>query len=133
MAANPAILRLLREADQTKLVKTVDDVMKHLVEDDLVYKCRIPSDLVGVNPSNRDGYGVSEEAVHSLGGDIVLLGFSMSATASAVCIEDGDGKVAEFTKKICNGSEKLASVQPSEKIWLVVVQPYESVSPSSER
>ena len=114
MAANPAILRLLREADQTKLVKTVDDVMKHLVEDDLVYKCRIPSDLVGVHPSNRDGYGVSEEAVHSLGGDIVLLGFSMSATASAVCIEDGDGKVAEFTKKICNGSEKLASVQPSE-------------------
>ena len=56
MAANPAILRLLREADQTKLVKTVDDVMKHLVEDDLVYKCCIPSDLVGVHPSNRDGY-----------------------------------------------------------------------------
>ena len=87
-AANPLIVELLAQTDDHKIVATIDEVLKKLEEDGLAYRLSIPPKLVGVHPCNRDGYGISATEVHSLGSDIVGMGWSWKACAQAVCIED---------------------------------------------
>ena len=87
-AANPLIVKLLAQTDDHKIAATIDEVLKKLEEDGLAYRLSIPPKLVGVHPCNRDGYGISATEVHSLGSDIVGMGWSWKACAQAVCIED---------------------------------------------
>ena len=97
-AANPLIVELLAQTDDHKIVATIDVVLKKLEEDGLAYRLSIPPKLVGVHPCNRDGHGISATEVHSLGSDIVGMGWSWKACAQAVCIEDDpQSTIATYT------------------------------------
>ena len=76
MSPNPKVLSLLAEAsgDGGRIVSAVDSVLEQLVRDNVAYKMRVPPAMVGIHPCNRDGYGVSESEVHSLGASIIDMG-----------------------------------------------------------
>ena len=92
---DPDIVKLLHEPSDARLVSTVDDVLSKLEADGLAYRLSIPPKLVGVHPCNRDGYGISTAEVHSLGSDIVSMGWSWQSCAHAVCVEDDRSSTME--------------------------------------
>ena len=76
-------------------------------------KCRLPVRLVGVDPSNRDGYGVNSEDVHALGADIYAFGFSWAEVARAACIEEEPSKsdIHAFNVALASSGRALAPVE----------------------
>ena len=75
--------------------------------------CRLRPRQVGVDPSNRDGYGVNYEDVHGLGRDIANIGWSWEETSKAVCIEEAPTSlmIQEFNMALAQ-TDRLAPVQP---------------------
>ena len=110
----PAIVAILQRSSSATscLVSDVDDILQELADANLSYRMKLPPRTVGVQPANRDGLGVSEADVHSLGAEIVTLGFSHNACKDAICVEDGPANAIElFTTALCADS-KLAAVVP---------------------
>ena len=105
------MLDQVNKKDGKNLVSTMDKVMQLLEHLGLVWTQRIRPQQVGVEPSNRDGVGVSAEGVHSLGADIFVLGWSWSQVASAVCVEEAPGAstISNFNRKLSAGSDILPS------------------------
>lgn len=98
-----------------KAVSVVDDVLENLVAAGLAWRMRLPPRHVGVHPCNRGGYGVSAIHVHDLGRDVVEMGWSPSATAHAVCIEDNAaGDIATFNVRMSSASAGLGKVPGQE-------------------
>ena len=119
MAANQVpdaeVCRLLRIAasDSSRIVSVVDDIVDHLTDLGFVYRMRVLPAMMGVHPQNRDGLGINEADCHKLGADICALGWSSNACRDAIAIEDSpSGHIETFTAKICNGTNRLAHVQP---------------------
>jgi hypothetical protein len=103
------IQKLLSSADgdNTRIVSVVESVLDILKKESLAWYVRLPPKLVGVHPENRGGWGVTPAGVHQLGSKIAEMGFDPAATAHAVCIEDQDGAVANFTQKLADSSDGL--------------------------
>ena len=98
-----------------RLVSGVDEILRIFEDRKLAHRMRLPPKMVGVHPANRNGYGVSSTEVHSIGAQIVDMGWLSSATAHAICIEDGaDRKIAAFTSKLAKSTSGLGIVDPSE-------------------
>lgn len=93
-----------------RLVSVVDEVLASLEKSGLAYRLRIPPKLVGVHPANRNGYGVSAIEVHALGAEIVKMGWSPVVTRHAVCVEDTDSTIANFTSKLQSSTIGLGKV-----------------------
>ena len=114
---NPSIVALLNEAKQNngKLVSIVESLDNEFLTQGLAYKLQIPCNMMGTHPCNRDGYGLHDSAVHSLGSEICAVGFSCGATSHACCIEDNASRDIEtFSMHLCNSSDLLADVQPGD-------------------
>jgi hypothetical protein len=116
---------LLQKAANENLVSSCKAAMKILTEYGLVYECKVHSKYVGVHESNRDGFGVSGNAVANLASQIFHLGFDYSEVrAVAVEIDDASrDSCTKFNRKMCEGSSgtlapvdvalKFASLQGS--------------------
>ena len=101
--------------DNAKVVSVVEEVLKKLESQKLVYRARIHPRRVGVHPANRGGWGISVVEVHALGGEIIEMGWSMQATAHAVCVEDNaSGDIAAFTCRLSSNTDGLGKVPPQE-------------------
>ena len=84
-----------------------------LEKQEWAWRCRLRPRQVGVDPSNRDGYGVNYEDVHGLGRDIANIGWSWEETSKAVCIEEAPTSlmIQEFNMALAQ-TDRLAPVQP---------------------
>lgn len=112
LSGAPKINQLLRDVDQKEglgLVAVVDQVLTELESMGDAWSAQIRPCQVGVDPSNRDGQGVNAEDVHSLGADILSMGFSWNQVASAVCIEETPGttSIRDFNKTLSSGCDIL--------------------------
>ena len=118
---NPRIVSVIASLGSTgqavvRVVSLADEIVELLKADQLAYTMRIPPWMVGVHPANRGGYGCSGMMVHSLGADIVQMGWSNEAIVHALCVEDDETtKVAKFTSSLIESSPGLAPV-PAEHI-----------------
>ena len=110
------ILRSLGKSDGVGLGSATDKVLVELESMGWVQKQRLPPRVVGVDPSNRDGMGVNAETVHSLGADILAMGFSWSQVASAVCIEEAPQSktIRDFNADLAVGSGRLPAPLPED-------------------
>ena len=108
---DPVVQKLLESSgeDESRIVMLVDKVLSILEGSHQAYRMQIPPSLVGIHPANRDGQGVIESEVHSLGAEIVAMGWSKLACKDAVCVEDDSvSTIANFTARITANSERLA-------------------------
>jgi hypothetical protein len=80
---------IIKEADEGSIVANVDKILVLMEKHNMAYRARLGPRVVGVDPSNRDGYGVNYEDVHALGHDIAMIGFSWQEVIHAVCVELG--------------------------------------------
>lgn len=97
----------------SKLVASVDAVMKVLRQHNLCWKQRIAASQVGCHPLNRDGMGLNPSEVHSLISDILAVGFSMEEV-KGICIEvpAEDTVIRQFNEALADKSSgKLARVE----------------------
>lgn len=95
--------------NESRVVATVDSVVNQLMELGLAYKVRLPPSWVGVHPTNRGGYGVSQTEVHALGAEILRMGWSWEACRHAICIEDDKkGTVKAFSAAMTGKMDGLA-------------------------
>ena len=121
--ADPAIVELLKPIDLGNtgmIVQVVDKIIDRLIEAKLAYRMRIPPALVGAHPKNRNTYGISPVEVHALGADIVKLGWSWAACSHAICVEDSNCEVGNFTERLTK--------QPGLATQLSTVVKYGSLS-----
>ena len=117
MPINRKIVSLIEDAKREggKIVMIVDAILAILLTAKLAHRQTLPPSVVGIHPANRDGLGVSATEVHALGVDITAMGWSPEACSHAVCIEaDTEGAIIDFTMKVKNESEGLASCTASE-------------------
>jgi hypothetical protein len=117
MPINLKIVSLIADAkgEGGKIVMIVDAILAILMAAKLAHRQTLPPGVVGIHPANRDGHGVSATEVHALGVDITAMGWSPDACSHAVCIEaDTEGAIIDFTMKVKNESEGLASCTASE-------------------
>ena len=99
------------------IVGIVDKVLASLLANGLAIHIVLPPASVGVHPKNRYGAGLIVSNVHKLGASFKTLGFSMSQTSDAVCVEDGDdGEIAAFTTKLQASSPYLGKSAQHEII-----------------
>ena len=118
---NPTIASLIastsgKSTDVVRVVSVADQIVQLLKADKLAYVMNAPPWMVGVHPANRGGYGCSGMMVHSLGAEIVAMGWSHEATSHALCVEDDDsGTIAKYTASLIESSPGLAPV-PVEHI-----------------
>jgi hypothetical protein len=100
------------QAADAPLVGSVDTILRHLEEAGYCYRATLLPRQIGVAPSNRDGYGVNAEDVHSLGHDIAFMGWSWSEVSKAICIEEQPGAtyIEDFNTKLTESSELLPPV-----------------------
>ena len=107
-----ALLQKLDEGSCTQVVSAVDMIIERLEAIGLAYRLSIPPELMGVNPANRNGYGLSPVEVHALGADIVKIGWSWAACAHAVAVED-DAKqtIASFPSSCLSIIQALPKCQ----------------------
>ena len=98
-----------------RIVSAVDQVVDILIELKLAYRLRIPPKMVGVHPANRGGYGISASEIHSLGEEIVEMGWSWGACSHAICIEDDeDMTISKYTCSLKDGHDGLQQSDPAE-------------------
>ena len=91
-----------------RIVSAVDQVVDILIELKLAYRLRIPPKMVGVHPANRGGYGISASEIHSLGEEVVEMGWSWGACSHAICIEDDeDMTISKYTCSLKDGHDGL--------------------------
>ena len=98
------------------MVQIVDKVLAKLKDSSWSFEAQLPVRQVGVDPSNRDGCGVSAENVHALGDDIAFMGWSWAELKQPTCIEEGPGEtsIAKFNQDFSNGSPLLPTVLEGE-------------------
>ena len=101
-------------AEDAPLVGSVDTIIKHLEDAGYCYRATLLPRQIGVDPSNRDGYGVNAEDVHALRHDIACMGFSWKEVDKAICIEEqpGQTQIEQFNMKMTESSELLPPVVP---------------------
>ena len=105
-----ALIASVDEKD-ARLVSVVEDILQRLQEQKLAHTMRLPPKLVGVHPCNRNGYGVSPIEVHALGRDITDMGWSPSACAHAVAVEDdAQNTIAKFSANLARNKPGLGQI-----------------------
>ena len=100
VAADQRIVSMLADlkADDPRFVSIVDDIIAVLHENKQAWQQTIPPRRVGIDFSNRSGFGVSSIEVHALGSEIVRMGWSWQACSHATCIHDSaSNEIAKFT------------------------------------
>ena len=115
---DPKIVALLPKLDEgscTQVVSAIDVIIERLEAIGLAYRLSIPPELMGVNPKNRNGYGLSPVEVHALGADIVKIGWSWAACAHAVAVEDDPQQtIASFSEQLSIENPGLAHMTKSK-------------------
>ena len=89
--------KLAEARDGTKLVSTVDAVLKILQAHSLAWRQTILPPHVGVHQMNRDGLGLNSSEVHALIDDVLSVGFARDEVRG-VCFEVQHSN--EATRKI---------------------------------
>ena len=103
------ILSVIDKGEKLQVVAAVDKILALLEDSKLAYRQSIQPHLVGCHMVNRNGYGLSPIEVHSVGAEIVKLGWSWSACAHAVCVEETvDGDIGRFSESLSAMSNMLA-------------------------
>jgi hypothetical protein len=101
-AVNAKLASLLKSCEHgTGIVAGCKQLISFLLEERVAYRLTVPSLLVGVHPTNRDGYGVNPHDMHDLMDDIFSLGWDTSKV-SALCVE-----LDPTDKSICGFNEQL--------------------------
>ncbi|CAE8589898.1 unnamed protein product [Polarella glacialis] len=80
--------------------------MTLLQEAGVVVEMRLKPQIVGVHPSNRDGYGVNPHDVHALLADIVDVGWSYQEV-KAICVEVASDEVREWNAALMAGTNGM--------------------------
>jgi hypothetical protein len=116
---NAKVAGLLKShQDGTGIVSACKQLLAMLVDAKVLYKLTIPSLLVGVHPTNRDGYGVNAMDVHTLMDDIFSIGWD-SAKVSALCVEVGsqdEQAIKQFNQKLVRESNGLLAPDHIEQM-----------------
>ncbi|CAJ1429452.1 unnamed protein product [Effrenium voratum] len=109
------VSKLLAEAsDGDRLVATVHKVLAFLESRDLVYHVKLAPDLVGVHPSNRDGYGLNSIDVYDLLDSIVGVGFISEKVNAVACEVEGDTVRAWNQKLVASSNGALGRLEPNK-------------------
>ena len=89
-----AIDQLIEDAtkDNAAIVQIVDKILTHVEAAQLSYKAKLQPRAVGIDVTNRGGYGVNHEDVHALGHDIASVGWSWAEVSKAIAIEEEPGQ-----------------------------------------
>ena len=101
------------EAGRRPLVGGVDFIMSRFCFGKMSWEAQLAPRVVGVDPTNRDGVGVTAENVIALGRDILFVGWSWAEVAKAVCIEAAPGScvIEDFNKALTANNAALAPVE----------------------
>jgi hypothetical protein len=112
--ASPDIIALIDQCghEDAKIVLLVDRILDLLIVHKLAYRSRLSPQRVGIHPCNRDGVGISEHDMHRLGQEIVGMGWSWSACAHAVCVEDHGKVIEQFTHAMMDGRAEFGQSPP---------------------
>ena len=104
---------------QAGLVHVVDKVLTKFQAEGWCFEQALPPRLVGVDPSNRDGFGLSPENVHALGDDIAFMGWSWNEVKNPTCIEEAPGASAikTFNQELSDGSPLLPDVAEGSVLY----------------
>jgi hypothetical protein len=112
---------LLRSCEKGNgIVAGCKQMISLLLEEKVALKLTIPPLLVGVHPTNRDGYGVNPHDVHALMDDIFSLGWDTSKV-SALCVElePGDIDVRLFNERLAEESRGLLAPVDAKQLRYV--------------
>ena len=110
---DPEIVQRLEDPSSYGSINTVCGfILKRLRDAGLIFDQIYPPSRLGAHPNNRGSYGVNVETVHSLGEDIVQLGWSWDQVrvdaALAVQEDPSDGYIQAFNAQLAAGTPKLA-------------------------
>ena len=104
---------LQEAADGDKLVKVVENTLDYLRKHHLVSTMKLEPKLVGVHPSNRDGYGVNPQDVLDLVDSIVDVGF-VKGRVHAVGVEVESQHVRDWNSSLfASANGFLGSMEPN--------------------
>ena len=104
--------------DGVGIVSACKQLLAMLVDAKIAYRLTIPSLLVGVHPTNRDGYGVNAMDMHTLMDDIFAIGWD-SSKVSALCSElssHDEQAIKQFNQKLVLESNGLLAPDHSEQM-----------------
>jgi hypothetical protein len=116
---NAKVASILKSCeDGVGIVSACKQLISVLMEEKVAYRLTIPPLLVGVHPTNRDGYGINAVDVHTLMDDIFSIGWDM-AKVSALCVEltteDGQS-IREFNQRLVCESKGLLAPDHSDQM-----------------
>lgn len=106
---NAKVASLLSSCEHgTGIVAGCKQLISFLLEEKIAYRLTVPSLLVGVHPTNRDGYGVNPHDMHDLMDDIFSLGWDTSKV-SALCVEldSTDKSIRDFNEELVLGCKGM--------------------------
>lgn len=104
--------------DGIGIVSACKQLLATLVDAKIAYRLTIPCLLVGVHPTNRDGYGVNAMDVHALMDDIFSIGWD-SSKVSALCVElssHDEQAIKQFNQKLVRESNGLLAPDHIEQM-----------------
>ena len=108
-AVNAKVASLLKSCEHgTGIVAGCKQLVGFLLEEKVAFRLTVPSLLVGVHPTNRDGYGVNPHDMHDLMDDIFSLGWDTSKV-SALCVEldPTDKSIRDFNAELVLGCKGM--------------------------
>lgn len=111
MPLNPEVRdrlhEFLKEAkDGEGLVRVVENTLKYLKSKHLLTSMKLDSNLVGIHPCNRDGYGVNSQDVRDLIDSICDVGY-VPTRVHAVGVEIEGAWVRDWNSKLFRSANGL--------------------------
>ena len=104
---------LQEAADGDRLVKVVENTLDYLRKHHLVSTMKLEPKLVGVHPSNRDGYGANPQDVLDLVDSIVDVGF-VKGRVHAIGVEVESQHVRDWNSSLfASANGFLGSMEPN--------------------
>ena len=114
--ADPQILALLEcPQDHGGVVAAAQCIIARLKDQGLAQEAVLRPSEMGVHPANRSSYGINEEAVHTLGENILAIGWSQEKIQQPLCVEEDPVSpyIEPYNVAVCSSSDKLAPVAPN--------------------
>jgi len=111
--ADPEILAMLADpAEHGGVLVAAKTIVARLLEQGLASKIVLSPSQLGVHSCNRSEYGINEEAVHTLGKNIMDLGFDQEAISHPWCVQEDpmEPYITKANEEMTKNSEVLAKV-----------------------
>lgn len=112
--ADPTITEAISKPESKGgIVGAARFVFDRLKSAGLISEMALPPMSLGIHPTNRGKYGVNEETVHLLGGDILSIGWDRERVRGAIAVEEDpvDRYIERFNQEIAAKTDRLAPVE----------------------